>query len=434
MKKLSRVINLSFLSLLLSAFAVQGLSNVAAAADEVVENVTEEPSPPQPAAEKNTPPAQPAVKQEQNNKDGNEESNTPEPAPEKNKNAVTKDEDGHLPELPVLEKNKKNAKPAAKKTQDKKAATKDENANLPELPALEKDKKIAKPAIKKPQAKKQATAESTPPEPAAEKNKKIAKPAIKKQQDKHSATPPTKARLTQEQAKQAIEKIAADMVAVNGGCFQMGSPEKERGRGMDEQQHQVCVEKFSIGKYEITQQQWQAVMEKNPAHFQGQNLPVENVSWKEVQDFIARLNAKTGKSYRLPTEAQWEYAARAGSTTAFYTGNCINPRQANYDGGEEYGNCGKSLFYNRQTVDAGSYQPNPLGLYDMAGNVWEWTCSAYIQHYDGNETKCSDDVKVLHVLRGGSWSFGAEGLRSANRTRGKADDRSLSVGFRLTGM
>lgn len=380
MKKLSRIMKVSFLSLLLSAVAVQGLalSSVARAADEVDKDAPDEPSPPEPAPEKNSTPATPEVKQDEDKKAPAVESSSPEPA---------------------AEKNKKTAKPAVKKHPDKKATEK----------------------------------ESSPPaEPAAKKNKKPAKPAVKQHQTKKAPTPSAKTSLTAEQIKQAIEKIEADMVAVNGGCFQMGSPATEHDRGTDEQQHKACVENFLIGKYEITQLQWLAVMDNNPSHFNGQNLPVENVSWQAVQDFIKKLNAKTGKTYRLPSETQWEYAARAGSTTAFYTGNCINPRQANYDGGEEYAKCGKSLFYNRQTVEVGAYQPNQLGLYDMAGNVWEWTCSSYAEHYDGSEIKCSDDAKALHVVRGGSWNFSPEGLRSANRSRGKTDDRSFSVGFRLT--
>jgi formylglycine-generating enzyme required for sulfatase activity len=176
----------------------------------------------------------------------------------------------------------------------------------------------------------------------------------------------------------AIAKLESDMVAVKGGCFKMGSPETEIDRDNDEIQHTVCVDDFSIGKYEVTQAQWQAVMGDNPSEIEGNNLPVESVSYNEVQDFINELNRQTGKIYRLPTEAEWEFVARAGTTTAFYTGDCINTEQANYKGLFHYNNCSATSVYKEKTVDVGSYSPNPWGLYDMAGNVREWTSSAYI--------------------------------------------------------
>ena len=147
-----------------------------------------------------------------------------------------------------------------------------------------------------------------------------------------------------------------EMVLIEGGCFNIGSPESEPLRGHNEKQHQVCVDDFYLGKYEVTQAQWQAVMGSNPSKFHGDNLPVEQVSYLDIQQFIARLNQQTGKTYRLPTEAEWEYTARAGTTTPFYTGNCISTQQANYNGGTvDYNDCGgKTGVYKQTTVAVGS--------------------------------------------------------------------------------
>ncbi|MCX7068555.1 MAG: formylglycine-generating enzyme family protein [Methylococcales bacterium] len=176
-------------------------------------------------------------------------------------------------------------------------------------------------------------------------------------------------------------------------------------------------------------------MGKNPSNFKGDNLPVEQVSENDVQDFINKLNTQTGKSYRLPTEAEWEYAARAGTTTAFYTGDCINTQQANYDGSsQDYNNCGaKTGVYKQTTVAVGSYPANPWGLYDMAGNVYEWTCSAYFGNYDGSEKQCvsKNDVSTSRVLRGGSWYNFARHARSAYRNYYTPDNRSSIIGFRF---
>ena len=234
---------------------------------------------------------------------------------------------------------------------------------------------------------------------------------------------------------QEINVIEPEMVAIKGGCFMMGSPDTEKERASNEKQYKVCVEDFSIGKYEVTQAQWQAVMGKNPSNFKGDNLPVDSVSYNDVQDFINKLNTQTGKSYRLPTEAEWEYAARAGTTTAFYTGDCINTQQANYDGSsQDYNNCGaKTGVYKKTTVAVGSYPANPWGLYDMTGNVWEWTCSAYVDLYDGSETNCTsnNDASTSRVLCGGSWGNNARHSRSAFRINNTPDDRNYFIGFRF---
>ena len=226
-------------------------------------------------------------------------------------------------------------------------------------------------------------------------------------------------KLTEEQAQQAIAKMESDRVSITGGCFQMGSPESEPERNSNEKQHQVCVKDFQLGKYEVTQAQWQAVMGNNPSNFKGENLPVEQVSWDDVQTFLQKLNAKTGKTYRLPTEAEWEYAARAGTTTAYYWGNSIDCSKANYD------DCKTD-----KTKPVGSYSANQFGLYDMSGNVWEWTCSAYVGNYDGSELKC-DINGSGRVVHGGSWSNDGGFVRSAYRSGDGADDRDVNLGFRL---
>ena len=160
--------------------------------------------------------------------------------------------------------------------------------------------------------------------------------------------------------------------------------------------------------------------------------PVVCVSWNDAMAYITWLNQKTGKSYRLPTEAEWEYAARAGTKTPFYTGACLSSTQANYDGNTPYNNCAKG-DYKQHTVTVGSYPANAWGLSDMAGNVWEWTCSAYVANYDGSEKKCDskNDANASRVLRGGSWYDLGRYVRSAFRDREGADYRNDYLGFRL---
>ena len=216
-------------------------------------------------------------------------------------------------------------------------------------------------------------------------------------------------------ARQAFEP---ELVAIRGGCFQMGSSASEEVRADDERQHRVCVDDFAIGKYEVTQAQWQAVMGSNPSHFSGcSDCPLERVSWNDVQEYIEKLNARTGKHYRLPTEAEWEYAARAGTQTPFWSGDCIHTDQANYDGNYDYAGCGaKTGVYREKTLPVGSLQANPWGLYDVAGNVYEWTCSLYDKKYGGAESKCAGKNDAgSRSLRGGSWLTDPRWVRAAGR-------------------
>ncbi len=236
----------------------------------------------------------------------------------------------------------------------------------------------------------------------------------------------------------AAPVVAGPMVRIPGGCFQMGSPVSEADRRDNEHQHRVCVEAFEIGKYEVTQGEWQAVMGNNPSRFSGcSNCPVEQVSWNDVQDYLGKLNQRTGQSYRLPTEAEWEYAARAGTTTAFWTGRCVTTDQANYDGnyGLSDSACrAKAGVYRAQTLPVGSFPANPWGLHDTMGNVWEWTCSLYDENYGGAEQKCTNKgTSGPLAMRGGSWVDKPGWVRSADRFRfrlspaNRGDDR----GFRL---
>lgn len=220
----------------------------------------------------------------------------------------------------------------------------------------------------------------------------------------------------------AQQFIKPEMIRITAGCFQMGSPDGEYGRKEDERQHKVCIEKdFEIGKYEVTQAQWMAIMGSNPSHFKGDNLPVEQVNYADIQQFVVRLNTQTGKNYRLPTEAEWEYAERAKSTTPFYSGNVIT---------DEYANFNKIVG---RTISVGSKYANSWGLHDMAGNVREWTCSAYIENYDGNETRCTDnvDTNTKLVLRGSAWITDPSNSRSANRFDSLSGNYYNYVGFRL---
>ena len=223
-----------------------------------------------------------------------------------------------------------------------------------------------------------------------------------------------------------------EMIYVAPGSFMMGSPSSEDGRDDDETQHRVTLTKgFWLGKYEVTQNQWQSVMGSNPSCFKGDNnLPVENVSWDDCQMFIARVNNKLNCGARLPTEAEWEYACRAGTTTAYCWGNALNGDKANCDGSYPCGTTSKGP-YKVRTVAVGSYQPNSWGFYDMHGNVYEW-CQDRYGDYGGNATDpkgpASGDGRVL---RGGGWFYYARFCRSAFRSWDQPGYRNRYVGFRL---
>ena len=212
-----------------------------------------------------------------------------------------------------------------------------------------------------------------------------------------------------------------EMVRIAGGCFQMGSPEWEDGHQSDEQQHQACLREFEIGRYEVTQQQWQTVMGNNPSHFQGcPDCPVENISWNDIQDFLRKLDQQTRKAYRLPTEAEWEYACRGGVQGQWYCGD--DPDRLAWYGANS----------GSKTHPVGQKTANGFGLYDMSGNVWEWTCSTYSRGYGGAEKECTNNITYYPLaVRGGSWSDYSVRVRSAFRLMDDPTGRDFNRGFRL---
>jgi formylglycine-generating enzyme required for sulfatase activity len=227
--------------------------------------------------------------------------------------------------------------------------------------------------------------------------------------------------------------VMLEMVEIPAGTFYMGSPENEKGRSYTESpQHQVNVPSFFIGKYPLTQAQYQAIMGNNPAYFNGNNRPVECVSWDDGVAFCQKLSQKTGKNYKLPSEAQWEYACRAGTTTPFYFGESITPYLVNYDGNYAYAAAPKGQ-YRKQTTDVGTFPPNAFGLYDMQGNVWEWCEDDWQKNYidapiNGNALI---DQSICKLMRGGSWDHLPVFCRSAYRSSYNLDSYYFNIGFRV---
>jgi formylglycine-generating enzyme required for sulfatase activity len=244
-----------------------------------------------------------------------------------------------------------------------------------------------------------------------------------------------------------------NFVRIKGGTYMMGSPADEPEREDDEIQHQVTVSGFYMGKYEVTQKEYEEVMGTNPSAFEGDNLPVENVSWYDAVEYCNKRSQKEGltpaytisgegdnrtvdwnykaNGYRLPTEAEWEYACRAGTTTPFSTGNNITTSQANYDGNYPYNNNAEGT--NREkTTAVGSFAPNAWGLYDMHGNVFEWCWDWYGAYSGGSQTDPVGAVtSTYRVARGGSWRDDGLYLRSARRDDDYPSSWFYSLGFRL---
>ena len=244
---------------------------------------------------------------------------------------------------------------------------------------------------------------------------------------------------TQGSARQKIEDlgngIKLEMVYIPRGSFIMRSPEdKDENTDAESLQHQVTLQPFYMSKYPITQTQYQAIMGNNPSNFIGGSRPVERVSWHDATKFCRKLSEKTGKIYTLPSESQWEYACRAGTTTPFYFGETITSELVNYDGNYPYGNAPKGK-YRQETTDVGTFPPNAFGLYDMHGNVWEWCLDVWHDNYNGAPTDGSawetEGDNNRRLLRGGSWYFNSWDCRSAWRIYYYADDRINTWGFRI---
>lgn len=229
-----------------------------------------------------------------------------------------------------------------------------------------------------------------------------------------------------------------EFVWVPGGCYEMGCGDWTNNCNDDEKPvHEVCVDGFWMGKYEVTRGQWKKVMGNHPSYFQsffqtlfgqGDNYPVEQVSWNDAQEFINKLNRLTGKKFRLPTEAEWEYAARNGGEKIKYSwGNNLGENNANCNG------C-RSKWDNKSTAPVGSFRPNLLGLYDMCGNVAEWCQDWYNEDYYKKSPRDNPTGPIsglLRVFRGGSWSSGPENVRAAIRFSFPPDYRYGILGFRL---
>ena len=231
--------------------------------------------------------------------------------------------------------------------------------------------------------------------------------------------------------------VKLEMAAIPGGSFMMGSPENEERRYDNESpQHQVTVPSFFMGKYPVTQAQYQAIMGTNPSYFKGSNRPVECVSWDNAVAFCEKLSQITGKTYRLPSEAEWEYACRAGTTTPFHFGETITTDLANYNGNYTYGQEPKGV-YRRETTEVGSFGvANNFGLYDMHGNVWEWCQDNWHSNYEGAPIDGSAWLGIekntnTRLLRGGSWLNFPGPCRSAFRVDINLDYHNDYIGFRV---
>ena len=230
--------------------------------------------------------------------------------------------------------------------------------------------------------------------------------------------------------------VKMEFVKIPAGAFEMGSPEGEKERSGEEKQHTVEIGKpFYMGKFTVTQEQYEAITGENPSSFNGAKNPVDTVSWEDAVRFCEKLSKKVGKTVLLPTEAQWEYACRAGTETPFYFGETISADQANYDGSKTYGN-GVNGEFRQKTTPIRTFKPNAFGLYDMHGNVLQWCQDWYDKDYYANSPRINPannlqgDMKA-RVLRGGCWNYYPWDCRSASRTRFAPDFRHRVIGFRV---
>ncbi|MBF0417171.1 MAG: formylglycine-generating enzyme family protein [Magnetococcales bacterium] len=226
-------------------------------------------------------------------------------------------------------------------------------------------------------------------------------------------------------------------VHLPGGCFWMGSPEGEAGRDIDEgPRHEVCLGGFWMGRHEVTQGEWLQVMGSNPAHFAlSEHHPVEQVNWWDVQNFIRKLNEMGDGGFRLPTEAEWEYAARAGTNTPYAFGTQIDAEKwANF---RDQSVLHPEGVFRHSTTAVAQFPPNAWGLFDMHGNVSEWIADWYCAEFYAKLSPkpknplCQDNASGMRVLRGGSWYDKGINLRAADRGWSTPDNRHMSIGLRL---
>ena len=252
--------------------------------------------------------------------------------------------------------------------------------------------------------------------------------------------------------KEITNSIGMKLALIPAGKFLMGSPKDEKDRCPNEEQHEVSITKpFYLGVYVVTQAEYEKVMGNNPSWFSAKGdgkdrvkdmdtgqFPVEKVSWDDAVAFCKKLSElpeekKAGRVYRLPTEAEWEYACRAGTKTAFHYGDSLSSKQANFNGDFPYGGADKGPYLER-TAKVGSYAANAFGLYDMHGNVWEWCQDWYDENYYKNSPKEDPPGPAqasYRVVRGGSWGDVGWGCRSAFRYRLEPGYRDADLGFRV---
>jgi formylglycine-generating enzyme required for sulfatase activity/Tol biopolymer transport system component len=236
--------------------------------------------------------------------------------------------------------------------------------------------------------------------------------------------------------EELVDGVTMDMVYIPGGTFLMGSPPDEKGREekLESPQHKVTVKPFYMGKFEVTQAQWNAIMGTSLSRFKGDDMPVASVSWYEVTEFCERLSERTGKVYRMPTEAEWEYACRAGTTTPFYFGETVTSEIVNCNGNYSYGSARKSKFREKTTLVGSMGVANGFGLFDMHGNVSEWCQDWSHAGYEGAPADggaWERPATTYRISRGGSWDNISTFSRSAKRIRFAPTNRSTGTGFRI---
>lgn len=243
-----------------------------------------------------------------------------------------------------------------------------------------------------------------------------------------------------QRARQYVEQLepgaagaALELVWIPGGTFLMGSP-KSQGYEDEHPQRRVMVAPFLMGKYPVTREQWECLMGESPVRFPGATRPVDNISWKAAVQFCETLAKRTGRAYHLPSEAQWEYACRAGTTTPFYFGETLTTDVANYNGEFTFRSEPKGIYRHKPT-EVGLFPPNAFGLFDMHGNLWEWCADAWHDSYEGappdDRAWTLQGEAAYRVARGGSWHDTPEVCRSATRLRMDAGEGDEIMGFRV---